>query len=174
MQSIGFRTAALMVGALSAGLLESRICFAKLEAPLKADYIVIEKEKRVMMLLQNGGPIRTYQIALGKNPVGPKIKEGDKRTPEGRYFIDFKKRQSQFHLALHISYPSQKDKLRAKKLGVPPGGDILIHGLKKGSEWIGSRHTKWNWTAGCIAVTNSEIEEIWNLVPNGTAVEIRP
>lgn len=163
----------VLIGGSLVSILTSQVCFARVE-PLKADYIVIEKEKRLMKLLHNGQEIRTYQIALGRNPLGPKVKEGDMRTPEGRYLIDFKKKQSKFHLALHVSYPSYQDKIRAKKLGVDPGRDIMIHGLKKGFEWLGSLHTKWDWTAGCIAVTNSEIEEIWKLVHSGTGVEIRP
>lgn len=150
-------------------LVKGSFCFANW-----VDYIVVEKEKRIMKLFEKGREIRSYKIALGKNPIGKKEKEGDMRTPEGRYLIDFKQKKSKFHLALHISYPNRKDKIRANQKGAPPGGDIMIHGLKKGWEWLGERHTTQNWTRGCIAVTNPEIEEIWKLVRGGTVVEIRP
>lgn len=150
-------------------LLKGSFCFAKW-----VDYIVVEKEKRIMKLFEKGHEIRSYKIALGKNPIGQKEKEGDMRTPEGKYLIDFKQKKSKFHLALHISYPNKKDKIRANQIGVSPGGDIMIHGLKKGWEWLGNRHVSQDWTAGCIAVTNPEIEEIWKLVRGGTIVEIRP
>ena len=127
-----------------------------------------------MVLLNHGKVIRTYQVALGKQPVGPKIQEGDLRTPEGQYKIDGRYLQSEFHRALHISYPNAADRARARQLGVSSGGDILIHGLPNGQGAIGKAHLQSDWTWGCIAVTNEEIEEIWRLVPNGTVVEIRP
>ena len=139
-----------------------------------ADKVLIEKKARRLSLLSNSEVIKTYRIALGGNPIGPKERQGDNKTPEGTYIIDSRNRDSAYHLSLHLSYPNEKDKLRAKKLGVSPGGDIMIHGIKNGLAWIGAFHAEVDWTEGCIAVTDQEIEEIDRLVPNGTIVEIRP
>ncbi|MDD5168711.1 MAG: L,D-transpeptidase family protein [Syntrophales bacterium] len=136
--------------------------------------MVVEKALRRLTILQNGQSIKTYTVALGKNSLGPKTRKGDGRTPEGVYVIDKKNAKSKFHLALHISYPDIDDKARAKSLGVPPGDGIMIHGIKDRLSWIGSRHIVEDWTQGCIAVTNSEIEEIWKMVPRGTVIEILP
>jgi murein L,D-transpeptidase YafK len=118
--------------------------------------------------------LKTYKIALGGNPDGPKERQGDNKTPEGTYFIDSRNNNSRYHLSLHISYPNENDKKRAKEIGVSPGGDIMIHGIKNGFSWVGDSHTGIDWTKGCIAVTDEEIEEIDKLAPNGTIVEIRP
>jgi len=139
-----------------------------------ADKILIEKKARRLMLIAKGEVLKTYKIALGGNPIGPKEKQGDNKTPEGRYFIDSRNKDSQYHRSLHISYPNEKDKKRAEKLAVSPGGDIMIHGIKKGFSWVGDAHTEVDWTKGCIAVTDEEIEEIGRLTPNGTIVEILP
>ncbi|MGE5700452.1 MAG: L,D-transpeptidase family protein [Deltaproteobacteria bacterium] len=138
------------------------------------DRILIEKSARRLMLISQGEVLKTYKIALGGNPIGPKERQGDNKTPEGTYVIDARNRDSRFHLSLHISYPNEKDKKRAKELGVSPGGDIMIHGLKNGLSSVGDAHTGVDWTKGCIAVTDQEIEEIDKLAPNGTIVEIRP
>jgi tetratricopeptide (TPR) repeat protein len=139
-----------------------------------ADRIVVEKKERLLSLMSQGEVLKTYRVALGGNPSGPKESHNDNKTPEGTYTIDGRNRQSHYHLSLHISYPNAKDKKRAKELGVAPGGDIMIHGLKNGWSWVGDSHRESDWTQGCIAVTDEEIEEIAKLVPNGTAVEIRP
>ncbi|OPY86347.1 MAG: Outer membrane protein assembly factor BamD [Syntrophus sp. PtaU1.Bin208] len=139
-----------------------------------ADKILVLKKERLMMLMSNGRVLRAYKIALGGNPKGPKEKEGDNKTPEGAYIIDARNRDSGYHLSLRISYPNEQDKRRAKQMGVSPGGNIMIHGIKNGFSWIGEFHTGFDWTKGCIAVTNEEIEEIASLAPNGTPVEIRP
>ncbi len=139
-----------------------------------ADKILIEKKERLMMLLSGGKVLKTYRIALGGNPNGPKERQGDNKTPEGTYVIDSRNKDSRYHLSLHISYPNEKDKKRAKELGVSPGGDIMIHGIKNGFSWVGDYQAKVDWTKGCIAVTDKEIEEIEKLTPNGTIVEIRP
>lgn len=142
--------------------------------PGQADRIVVYKAQRKMELLRDGKVIKTYKVALGSNPVGPKTRQGDHRTPEGVYRIDSKNAHSRFHLALHVSYPDAKDRERARKLGASPGGDIMIHGLPDRYAYLGLLQSKYDWTDGCIAVSNSEIEEIWKLVPVGTPVEIRP
>ena len=139
-----------------------------------ADKILIEKKQRRLLLISNGTVIKTYKIALGGNPEGTKERQGDNKTPEGIYFIDAKNKDSRYHLALHISYPNERDKQRAKELGMPPGGDIMIHGIKNGLAWVGDAHTEVDWTKGCIAVTDKEIEEINTFAPIGTIVEIRP
>lgn len=127
-----------------------------------------------MYLMNKGQILKTYRIALGGSPYGPKQREGDHKTPEGLYFIGSRNSKSQFHLALHISYPNPADRAHAHKLGSNPGGGIIIHGLPKGFAWLGSLHRQTDWTDGCIAVTNEEIEEIWRLVPLNTPIEIMP
>jgi lipoprotein-anchoring transpeptidase ErfK/SrfK len=138
------------------------------------DRILIEKKKRRLTLISKGEAIKSYKIALGGNPVGPKEREGDNKTPEGTYTIQSRNWHSKYHLALRISYPNEMDKKRAKDLGVSPGGDIMIHGIKNGLSWVGGLHTGVDWTQGCIAVTNNEMEEIARMAPDGTPVEIRP
>jgi tetratricopeptide (TPR) repeat protein len=139
-----------------------------------ADKILIEKKERRLTLLSGGEVLKTYRIALGGNPIGPKERQGDNKTPEGIYVIDSRNMDSHYHLSLHVSYPNEKDKKRAAELGVSPGGDIMIHGIKNGFPWVGRSHTEVDWTKGCIAVTDEEIEEIERLAPNGTIVEIKP
>lgn len=142
--------------------------------PLKADRVVVYKKDRVLVLLNQGKEIKRYKIALGRNPVGRKVREGDHKTPEGNYVLDWRKPKSQFYKALHISYPNAQDIAGAKKLGVPPGGSIFLHGLPNGFAWLGASHRLTDWTNGCIAVTNEELEEIWALVADGTPIEIKP
>jgi len=139
-----------------------------------ADRIVIEKKQRRLKLISKGEVLKTYKIALGGDPNGPKVRQGDNKTPEGTYVIDSVNKNSRHYLALHISYPNERDKKRAKELGVSPGGDIMIHGIKNGFSWVGDAHTEVDWTQGCIAVRDEEIEEIYKVAPIGTIVEIRP
>lgn len=139
-----------------------------------ADSIVVEKSKRTLTLYAMGQPVRTYAVALGKQPTGDKVKKGDNRTPEGTYFIDFKNPESKYHKALHISYPDEAHRERASAMHVSPGGDIMIHGLPPAYASLGAAHAQWNWTEGCIAVTDKEIEEIWNAVPKGATISIKP
>jgi len=124
--------------------------------------------------MSGGKPVKTYKVALGTEPFGPKQRQGDHKTPEGIYSVDAKVAQSEFHQALHLSYPSAADRERARKMGVSPGGDVEIHGLGAKWGWVGAAHQKYDWTDGCVAVTNEEIDEIWPLVAVGTTVEIRP
>jgi murein L,D-transpeptidase YafK len=138
-----------------------------------ADRILILKSAHTMELLSHGQILKTYKVALG-DPLGPKIQAGDKKTPEGFYSVDAKNPHSLFHRALHLSYPNAADRERARKLGVHPGGDIEIHGLPAQYAFLGAAHRQMDWTTGCIAVTNPEIEEIWTYVAIGTPVEIRP
>ncbi|MHA1524266.1 MAG: L,D-transpeptidase family protein [Alphaproteobacteria bacterium] len=144
-----------------------------LDKDLKADLIVIDKSQRKLTLLKGATVLKTYRVSLGRQPRGPKVKQGDARTPEGEYKIDWRNTRSGFHRSLHISYPNMADRAQARKLGVSSGGDIMIHGIKNGFGWLGRAHLLWDWTNGCIAVTDQEIREIWSAAPNGTAVEIR-
>jgi murein L,D-transpeptidase YafK len=139
-----------------------------------ADRIVVEKSVRTLALYQGTQLLKKYAVALGPNPVGAKEQEGDGRTPEGVYVIDSKKRDSAFDRALHVSYPNAADLKRARERHVSPGGAIFIHGLPNGFGGIGKAHLRRDWTAGCIALTNEEIEELWRVVPIGTRIEIRP
>lgn len=133
----------------------------------RADEIRVDKSERRMQLLRDGRVIGSYRIALGDAPVGPKREQGDERTPEGRYRISFRNGASRFHLSLRVSYPDAADRARAHARGVDPGGDIMIHG---GTPPGYGR----DWTDGCIAVTNAQIEEIWRLVAVGTPIRIDP
>jgi murein L,D-transpeptidase YafK len=139
-----------------------------------ADRIVISKSAHTMTLLADGSVLEVYQIAIGRGPAGPKTRAGDHKTPEGEYVVDAKNADSKFYLALHLSYPNAADRARARRSGVNPGGDIEIHGIEKGLGWIGALHRSFDWTDGCIAVTDPEIREVWKLAPVGTPVEIRP
>jgi murein L,D-transpeptidase YafK len=141
---------------------------------LSADSIVVEKQRHIMTLYNEGFPVRTYQIALGKDPVGDKVRIGDGRTPEGVFHIDFRNPQSKYHKALHISYPDAAHIQRANAMGYAAGGDIMIHGLPPAYADLGAAHREFDWTNGCIAVTDQEIEEIWRAVPNGAAIQIKP
>ena len=161
----------ILIGSFSIVLPPSKGAFASLE---KADKVIVIKSKRILMLMKDGEILKAYKVALGKSPQGRKIKAGDKRTPEGTYVLDSRNPDSRFHRAIHISYPNDSDVQVAQKLGVAPGGDIMIHGLAENFKKIGKQHRFSDWTDGCIAVTNQEIEEIWQLVPDGVPIEIKP
>lgn len=138
---------------------------------LRADLVVIEKAARRLSLFTHGRLLGSYRVALGASPVGTKECQGDNRTPEGFYRVSGRNAGSRFHRSLKLSYPSDHDLARARALGCDPGGDIMIHGLQTD---VGRAHLVTDWTRGCVAVTNEEIEEIWALVPDGARVEIRP
>ncbi len=141
-----------------------------------ADKILVKKSERKLYLLKNGEPIRTYRVSLGSSPKGHKERQGDNRTPEGLYYIDGRNPGSRFYKALHVSYPSMRDREEAARRGVAPGGQIMIHGYPTGGPARDLRDilTGMDWTAGCIAVTNPDIEEIWRLTSDGTPIEIVP
>jgi len=143
-------------------------------SPARVDKVVVIKSKRLLMLLKDGEIFKTYRISLGRRPEGHKKESGDQRTPEGKYILDSKNPNSKYHLAIHISYPNELDTLNAQKRGVSPGGGIMIHGLPRDSHNFKEINGYWDWTNGCIAVTNPEIEEIWQLVSAGTPIEIKP
>lgn len=142
--------------------------------PLHADRVVVLKRERTLQLLSQGRVIKTYKVALGGNPVGAKTRQGDHKTPEGTYVLDSRNRHSQFYKSIHISYPSARDRAAARARGIAPGGDVFVHGLPNGYKWVGTSHRLKDWTDGCIAVTDEEIDEIWAAVADGTPIEIRP
>ncbi len=156
---LGIAAAALTAGPLRAGRRDQL-----------ADMVVVFKSNRKLFLYKNGEPIRRFNMALGWAPVGDKIREGDGKTPEGVYYIDRQNPNSRFHLSLGISYPDPVDRASAAEMGVDPGGDIFIHG----HDGAGYGRRPDDWTAGCIAVTNRMIEEIYRRVPLGTPIVIQP
>lgn len=139
-----------------------------------ADKVIVMKKEHVLMLMRGDHVLKTYKIALGGDPVGPKQQEGDHKTPEGFYILDRRNQRSRFYRSLHISYPNAEDQRRAAAKGISPGGDIMIHGLPNGFGWLGAAHRARDWTDGCLAVTDAEMDEIWRAVPDGTPIEIRP
>jgi murein L,D-transpeptidase YafK len=139
-----------------------------------ADRVVVLKKQRALQLLDHGKVIKVYRVALGGDPVGAKTRQGDHKTPEGIYLLDRRNAHSQFYKSIHISYPSERDRAAAHQKGVSPGGDVFVHGLPKGYGYVGAAHRLRDWTDGCIAVTNQEIDEIWLAVSDGTPIEIRP
>jgi murein L,D-transpeptidase YafK len=156
-------------------LLLASLPFAHGEKPgTGVDRIVVYKHQRRLVLLSDGKELRSYKVALGGEPSGPKMRQGDHRTPEGSYVLDSRNANSHFYKAFHISYPSSKDIAAARKLGVSPGGDIMLHGLPKEYAFVGKAHALHDWTDGCIAVSNEEMDEIWKLVRVGTPIDIKP
>ncbi|RDD61574.1 hypothetical protein DRB17_12645 [Ferruginivarius sediminum] len=142
--------------------------------PRLADKVIVDKGRRQLHLVDDGQVFLTFKVALGSKPSGPKRAEGDGRTPEGSYVLDWRNPDSRFYRSIHISYPSPGDIRRARREGVDPGDNIMIHGLPADFEWMGRSHALTDWTEGCIAVTNEEMDLIWKSVPPGTPIEIRP
>jgi len=162
------------LAALAALALAAAAVAEPLPRAVTADRLVVRKQDRTLALYWHGAPLKTYRVALGGQPLGAKQARGDERTPEGRYTVVKHRKNSMFHEALELSYPNADDKARARAAGVPPGAGIEIHGLREGFEWLGSAHTLFDWTDGCIAVTNTEIDELVRAAPPGTIVEILP
>jgi len=167
------------------GIKDLRSCFTRLfQAALllffctgsirasAVDFVWVDKSERRMYLYDNGTLIREYVVALGKNPYGHKQQRGDKRTPEGTYLLDFIKENSSFYRAMHISYPNSRDRHRASQLGVSPGGSIMIHGQPNREGWNAQVAQEFNWTNGCIALTNAEMDDFLGLVNVGTPIQI--
>ena len=149
-----------MIAVLLIGMLAADNSGAMADSP-KADGVVVVKSQRVLSLLAHGKVIRTYKVALGG-------------TPEGHYIINRRNPASRFYKSIHISYPNEQDRPKAHESGHSPGGDIMIHGLPNGMGALGAAHRVMDWTDGCIAVTDAEMDEIWKLVPDGTPIEIKP
>lgn len=168
------KTVAVVFVFLVAVLLYANRKINPLPIDTKVNSIVINKADRILILFEGNKPVKSYSISLGGNPVGNKVMEGDQKTPEGNYIVDYRNQESRFHLALHVSYPDSIAARRAKSIGVSPGGMIMIHGLRNGIGWIGRLHLLLDWTDGCIAVTNPEIEQIWSIIQDGTPVTINP
>lgn len=139
-----------------------------------ADELVVRKGERKLYVLREGEVLRTYDIALGRNPEGHKEREGDFRTPEGTYRIDWRKPDSAFYLAMHISYPNESDRQRAERRGVDPGGMIMIHGLPNEPKYPRRDYFRTDWTDGCIAVSNAAMIDLWLSVPDDTPITILP
>ncbi|WP_407363357.1 L,D-transpeptidase family protein [Pseudomonas luteola] len=155
----------------------STLCLASTTTTLDGwtiDKVLVIKSMNKLELLSKGETIKSYRVSLGKFPKGPKFREGDQRTPEGFYWIDWRKTSDKFNLSMHISYPNAQDLARAKAAGVPPGSMIMIHGTPIDEEYPEWYFSSLNWTNGCIALTNADMREIWTLVKDGTLIEIRP
>jgi murein L,D-transpeptidase YafK len=161
-----------MIAVLLIGMLAGDLNLSE-KAP-KVDAVVVLKSERTLNLLAHGQVIRSYKVALGGTPVGAKEQQGDHKTPEGHYVLDRRNPKSKFYKSIHVSYPNEHDRRNADKKGVSAGGDIMIHGLPNGTGAVGAAHRLVDWTDGCIAVTDSEMDEIWKLVADGTPIEIRP
>lgn len=138
----------------------------------KADLVIIDKQHEKLYLTHNEKIFGVFDIALGANPRGHKQQRGDQRTPEGEYILDYKNEDSRYHLSIRISYPNERDMARAKAQGVDPGDNIFIHGQPNGFGWLGWYKQKSNWTDGCIALRNSDMQAVWDAVDEGTRVRI--
>lgn len=145
-----------------------------LPAQANIDSVIVKKSERKLLLLSNGEPVRHYRISLGENPVGHKLSEGDKRTPEGHYVLDWRNADSRFYKSIHISYPSPRDRELAEAWGLNPGGSIMIHGLPNEAGDLSFAYEGLDWTDGCIGVSNEAMDEIWQLVHDGTPITILP
>lgn len=137
------------------------------------DKVLVVKSERQLYLLRRGEVIKSYQVSLGKKD-GPKRHEGDLRTPEGVYWLDWRKPSERYNLAINISYPNEQDRERAQQLGKRPGNMIMLHGTPKDEEYPEWFFSSLNWTEGCIALTNDDMQEVWSLVKDNTLIEIRP
>lgn len=140
----------------------------------KADAVLVVKSKHRLYLMNKGEVFASFHVTFGQNPKGHKIKRGDERTPEGHYRLDYKNPNSKFHKSIHISYPNRIDRENAKRLGVHPGGDIMIHGQTNGWGWASPLVQFFPWTDGCVALTNHDMDRVWEAVDPGTPIEIRP
>jgi murein L,D-transpeptidase YafK len=164
----------LVVAIVAAGAMWANTPPAALPDDAKADLLVVEKAQRKLLAYSHGILLRSYSVSLGREPIGAKMRQGDRRTPEGQYFVDAHNPASSFHRALHVSYPSAVDVARARSAGYDPGGEIMIHGIHNGLGWVGRAHRVVDWTVGCIAVTDPDIEELYRIVPDGTRIDLRP
>ena len=140
----------------------------------KVDAVKVDKLGRRLYLMSGGDIVRSFPVALGGNPVGHKRQEGDRRTPEGRYLLDVRKADSAYYRALHISYPDARDVADARSRGVSPGGAVMIHGQRNGFGWLAPLVQRFDWTDGCVALSNEDMEVVWTLVEPGTPVVLLP
>lgn len=144
------------------------------QAQQLADKVIVEKANRILKLVKDDKVIASYHIALGGSPIGHKEQEGDEKTPEGLYSLDFKKPDSAYYKAIHISYPNAEDSKNAKKKGVTPGGAIMIHGQKNGYGAFAAMTQQYDWTLGCIALSNEDMDAVWKSIKIPTPIEIKP
>jgi murein L,D-transpeptidase YafK len=140
----------------------------------KADAVLVDKSEKRLYLMQDGSVLRSFPVTFGGEPRGHKQQQGDQRTPEGRYMLDYKNAGSRYFKSIHISYPNAQDRASAKKRGVDPGGDIMLHGQPNGWGWASPVLQLFTWTDGCIALSDRHMEEVWQAVDVGTPIEIRP
>lgn len=145
-----------------------------LPSDAKADLVVVRKAAHRLELYRAGVLLKSYAVSLGRHPTGPKRRQGDGRTPEGEYRLDYREADSSFYRALHISYPGPADLAAARSEGIDPGGSVMLHGMKNGFGWLGRIHLAVDWTDGCVAVTDREMDEIWRAVPDGTKIVLTP
>ena len=140
----------------------------------KADAVLVIKSEKRLYLISKGERFASFPVTFGANPVGHKQARGDERTPEGHYILDYKNPNSKFYKSIHISYPSEKDWLSARRSGVDPGGDIMVHGQTNGWQWASPLVQLFSWTDGCVALSNKNMDRVWAAVDSGTPIEIRP
>jgi murein L,D-transpeptidase YafK len=164
-------SAILFIFAIYIDRLHPVLTYQKLEL---ITHIEVEKQKRQMSVYSDGKRLKTYSISLGGSPIGHKTQEGDSKTPEGEYFIDWVHPNSSYYKAMRISYPNANDKAQASGRGVSPGSNIMIHGMPNGFGWMYPWLSKIDWTAGCIAVSNTAIQEIALAITVGAKITIRP
>jgi len=143
-------------------------------ATATADFVRVKKSEQRLYLLHDGKAFAAFHVVFGPHPEGPKVRQGDGRTPEGRYVLDTRNAHSAYHRSLHVSYPNAADRKRAAQLGVAPGGDIMIHGQPNGWGAYAAATQRTNWTLGCIALTDEDMDIVWDSVPPGTPIEIEP
>jgi murein L,D-transpeptidase YafK len=143
-------------------------------AQLKADRVLVKKSEHKLFLLRKEIVYETFHVVFGPRPQGPKLTEGDERTPEGDYILDYKKSPSIFYKSIHISYPNAADRLRSAQAGLRPGGQIMIHGHPDVDQFIGEDARHFNWTNGCIAMANEDMDILWEAIDVGTPITIEP
>lgn len=163
----------MLVRLIAFGLILSVFPICAISA-VTIDAVLVDKSDKVLYLKNKGRIVKQYHVVFGANPNGHKQQEGDERTPEGRYLLDYKNAHSGYYKSIHISYPNRLDKKRAKLRGVNPGGAVMIHGQKNGWGWLSFLSRFFNWTNGCIALADRDMEEVWQAVKIGTPIEIRP
>jgi murein L,D-transpeptidase YafK len=142
--------------------------------PGAADYVLVDKSDRKLYLFKAGRVLREFDVSLGLVPHGAKQREGDFRTPEGKYYLDGRNANSDYFLSIHVSYPNEADRARARAQGIDPGGQIMIHGWPNEPKFDLRRYEDTDWTDGCIAVSNSDMVDIWLMTREFTPIEIRP
>jgi len=140
----------------------------------KADIVTVYKSERILFLMREGEVLAKFNVTFGAEPIGHKQQQGDEKTPEGPYILDYKNANSAFYKSIHVSYPNAKDRSRARKLGVDPGGDIMIHGQTNDWGWAAPISRFFNWTDGCIALSDKDMQQVWESVDSGTPIEIHP